>query len=92
VRLAAASTPVFINLSHLVECRNWCARALDGMEENRRGSALELELQGALGLALMFTRGNSPAAWQALSRAGAGGKARRSVEPASHAGPPAHLP
>jgi predicted ATPase/DNA-binding winged helix-turn-helix (wHTH) protein len=69
VRLAAASTPVFINLSHLVECRNWCARALDVLEENRRGSALELELQGALGLALMFTRGSSPAAWQALSRA-----------------------
>ncbi|WP_343546934.1 ATP-binding protein, partial [Sphingobium yanoikuyae] len=26
VRLAAASAPVFLNLSHLIECRNWCQR------------------------------------------------------------------
>jgi len=69
VRLAAASTPVFLNLSHLVECQNWCARALEDMAEARYGTAIELELQGALGIALMFTRGNSRAAGQALSRA-----------------------
>jgi tetratricopeptide (TPR) repeat protein len=69
VRLAAASTPVFLNLSHLGECRNWCARALEDMAEARHGTAIELELQGALGITLMFTRGNSRVAGQALSRA-----------------------
>jgi predicted ATPase/DNA-binding winged helix-turn-helix (wHTH) protein len=69
VRLAAASAPVFLNLSHLVECRTWCARALSEMEDTERGTAIELELQGALGISLMFTRGNSEAAGEALSRA-----------------------
>ncbi|MCW6531982.1 winged helix-turn-helix domain-containing protein [Sphingomonas sp. MMSM20] len=68
VRLAAASAPVFLNLSHLIECRTWCMRALAAI-----GAApdleLELELQGALGLALMFTDGNSASAGDALDRA-----------------------
>ncbi|WP_037493730.1 ATP-binding protein [Sphingomonas sp. PAMC 26605] len=69
VRLAAASAPVFLNLSHLVECRTWCARALSELDDTQRGTAIELELQGALGISLMFTRGNSPAAGGALTRA-----------------------
>nr|WP_208411815.1 winged helix-turn-helix domain-containing protein [Sphingomonas naasensis] len=69
VRLAAASAPVFLNLSHLVECRSWTARALGEIEDAQRGSAIELELQGALGISLMFTRGNSEAAGEALLRA-----------------------
>jgi len=69
VRLAAASASVFLNLSHLIECRKWCARALAEIEDGQLGTALELELQGALGIALMFTRGNSDAAGRALTRA-----------------------
>lgn len=69
VRLAAASAPVFLNLSHLIECRTWCARALAEIEEPQRGTAIELELQAALGITLMFTRGNSEAAGNALTRA-----------------------
>lgn len=69
VRLAAASSAVFLNLSHLLECRTWCARALAELDETQRGGAIELELQGALGLSLMFTRGNSAAAGSALTRA-----------------------
>ncbi|UIJ46539.1 helix-turn-helix transcriptional regulator [Sphingomonas cannabina] len=69
VRLAAASAPVFLNLSHLIECRTWCARALAEIEEVQRGTAIELELQAALGISLMFTRGNSEAAGNALARA-----------------------
>ena len=68
-RLAAASAPVFLNLSHLVECRTWCTRALNEIEDAQLGTAVELELQGALGISLMFTRGNSEAAGEALSRA-----------------------
>lgn len=69
VRLAAASAPVFQNLSHLLECRSWCARALAELEDAQRGTAIELELQGALGFSLMFTRGNTAAAGNALARA-----------------------
>ncbi|RYF30552.1 MAG: tetratricopeptide repeat protein [Comamonadaceae bacterium] len=69
VRLAAASAPVFQNLSHLLECRIWCSQALEKIEDRDRGAILEMELQGALGISLMFTRGNSPAAGSALSRA-----------------------
>lgn len=68
-RLAAASAPLFHNLSHLVECRTWCSRALDEIADPQRGTAIELELQGALGFSLMFTRGNSVAAGNALARA-----------------------
>lgn len=69
VRLAAASAPVFQNLSHLLECRTWCARALSDLEDSQRGTATELELQTSLGISLMFTRGNSAAAGNALTRA-----------------------
>jgi len=69
VRLAAASAPVFLNLSHLIECRIWCTRALGEIVDDQRCTALELELQAALGITLMFTRGNSEAAGNALARA-----------------------
>jgi predicted ATPase/DNA-binding winged helix-turn-helix (wHTH) protein len=69
VRLATASAPVFLSLSHLIECRTWCGRALAGMDEAERGTGMELELQAALGISLMFTRGNSEAAGGALARA-----------------------
>jgi predicted ATPase/DNA-binding winged helix-turn-helix (wHTH) protein len=69
VRLAAASAPVFQNLSHLLECHAWCARALPALAEAQRGTTIELELQSALGISLMFTRGNSAAAGHALARA-----------------------
>ncbi|AXB78920.1 winged helix-turn-helix domain-containing protein [Novosphingobium sp. P6W] len=69
VRLAAASAAVFLNLSHLIECRTWCARALAEIEDGQLGTAIELELQAALGISLMFTRGNSDSAGRALRRA-----------------------
>ncbi|MBO9708801.1 MAG: winged helix-turn-helix domain-containing protein [Caulobacter sp.] len=69
VPLAAASAPVFLNLSLLVECRTWCARATSHLQGMHQGSPVELELQAALGLSLMFTRGNSEAADKALRRA-----------------------
>jgi predicted ATPase/DNA-binding winged helix-turn-helix (wHTH) protein len=69
VRLAAASASVFLNLSLLVECRTWSARALAALDGHSEGTAAELELQAALGLSLMFTRGNSDAVETALRRA-----------------------
>lgn len=69
IRLAAVSAPGFLNLSLLVECRTWCARATSQLQDHHRGGSVELELQAALGLSLMFTRGNSDAAEKALRRA-----------------------
>jgi len=71
VRLAAASAPVFLVLSLLVECRRWCERGIShlGEQDSYQGTAVELELQASLGLSLMFTRGNSEAAETGLKRA-----------------------
>ncbi|WP_214474918.1 winged helix-turn-helix domain-containing protein [Mesorhizobium sp. dw_380] len=71
VALAAASAPVLLTLSLLVECRIWCARAIGQLadQDRYRGTSVELELQAALGFSLMFARGNSEAAETALRRA-----------------------
>lgn len=67
--LAAASAPLFLHFSLLIECRTWCARAMELLELGYFGTTTELELQAALGFVLMFTRGNSGAAETALLRA-----------------------
>lgn len=67
--LAAASAPLFLHFSLMIECRSWCARATGLLELGFYGTPIELELQAALGFVLMFTRGNSDAAERALLRA-----------------------
>lgn len=67
--LAAASAQVFLHFSLLVECRAWCSRATELLELGFFGTPVEMELQAALGLVLMFTRGNSKAAETSLIRA-----------------------
>jgi predicted ATPase/DNA-binding winged helix-turn-helix (wHTH) protein len=67
--LAAASASLFLHFSLMVECRTWCARATELLELGYFGTPVEMELQAALGLVLMFTRGNSGAAETALLRA-----------------------
>lgn len=60
--LAAASAQLFLHFSLLVECRTWCTRATELLELGYFGTPTEMELQAALGLVLMFTKGNSAAA------------------------------
>ncbi|CAI8773653.1 OmpR/PhoB-type domain-containing protein [Pseudomonas sp. IT-347P] len=67
--LAAASAALFLHFSLLVECRTWCSRAAELLELGYFGTSTEMELQAALGLVLMFTRGNSASAEKALLRA-----------------------
>ncbi|MGY2399359.1 ATP-binding protein [Pseudomonas sp. SDO5271_S396] len=67
--LAAASAQLFLHFSLLVECRTWCARATELLELGFFGTPTEMELQAALGLVLMFTKGNSASAEKALLRA-----------------------
>jgi predicted ATPase/DNA-binding winged helix-turn-helix (wHTH) protein len=66
--LAAASAPLFLELSLLTECRHWCEQALSQPGDPLRGTRPEMELQAALGEALMFTAGNSEESNTAMMR------------------------
>ena len=68
VGLAAAAAPVFLAMSLLTECHRWSERAILALEDATRGGREEMHLQAALGVSLMFTRGNSEAARVALNR------------------------
>ena len=67
--LAAASAPIWFEMSLLAECRAWMGKALDHLDARDRGTHSEMELQTALGFSLMFTEGMSGRAHGALSRA-----------------------
>jgi predicted ATPase/DNA-binding winged helix-turn-helix (wHTH) protein len=79
VRLAAAATPIFLNLSLLGECHRWCARAIE-VQVARGGEIFkERELREAQAIAAMFTRGNGADVHSAI---------RRGLELAKAAGDP----
>ena len=59
VRLAAGSAPLFIGLALLVECYQWCERALAALVPEDAGGRTEMALQEALAISGMFTRGNT---------------------------------
>ena len=69
LQVAARCVPVLLKLALLDECRGWCERALALTGDEHRGTAIELELQGALGTCLMLTRGHGDSAEAALRRA-----------------------
>jgi predicted ATPase len=68
VGLAAAAAPVFLAMSLLTECHRWSERAILALDDATRRGHEEMHLQAALGVALMFTHGNSEAARVALDR------------------------
>ncbi len=68
IALAAASAPLFLEMSLLTECHRWSERAVAALDDANRGGRNELELQAALGLSLMFTRGNSDQVRKSLLR------------------------
>jgi predicted ATPase/DNA-binding winged helix-turn-helix (wHTH) protein len=68
IALAAASALLFIELSLLNECRNWCQRALSAIGDAESGTTDELELQASLGMSLMFTQGNGEDVRKAFTR------------------------
>ena len=69
VALAAASVPIWLDMSLLTECHVWTGKALEFLETADRGTRREMVLQTEFGLALMFTQGMSNRARAALSRA-----------------------
>ena len=68
IRLAAAASGLFLEFSLLTECSRWAERAIAKFDAAMHGTRLELELQSALGLSLMFTRGNGEQTLHALQR------------------------
>ena len=68
VALCANSMPLFLKLSLLVECREWCEHAILRMTETDCGTTHELVLQEAFAIASYHTRGNSDAVQAALYR------------------------
>jgi predicted ATPase/DNA-binding winged helix-turn-helix (wHTH) protein len=68
ILLAAASARFFLEMSLWTECHRWSERAIAALDDMSRGTHRELELQAALGLSLMFTKGNSEQVRQALLR------------------------
>ena len=69
IALAAASARLFVEMSLLTECQRWTEQAVAVLDSANAGNRNELELQAALGLSMMFTRGNNDQARSALLRA-----------------------
>ena len=68
VELATWAAPLFVGLSLLDECRNWCEQALAVLDDAGRGTGREMILQEALALSSMFTKGNSDEVRTAIDR------------------------
>jgi predicted ATPase/DNA-binding winged helix-turn-helix (wHTH) protein len=68
-RLAAASMPLFMELSLLIECRVWAERAIARLGDEHKNSRRDLEISTSLSLALMHSEGSSELVRKAFSRA-----------------------
>ena len=69
VALAAASVPIWFEMSLLNECRRWTEKALSVLDAGDRAISREMVLQCGLGYALMFAQGMNARARAALTRA-----------------------
>jgi predicted ATPase len=69
VALAAASAPVWLELSLLNECAGWMSKALAHIDGAVSGTRREMQLQAALGFALLFSKGITREAYGALLKA-----------------------
>jgi predicted ATPase/DNA-binding winged helix-turn-helix (wHTH) protein len=58
-RLAAASMPLFMELSLLIECQGWAERAIARLGDQHQGSCRGIELCASLPLALVYTEDNN---------------------------------
>ena len=67
VTLAAASVPIWLEMSLLNECQGWMKKAIDFLEVSDRGTRREMQLQTAFGISLMFSQGMSGRAREALT-------------------------
>jgi len=68
VELAAAAAHFFLELSLLTECYRWSEQALASLEAMPIGPRQEMDLRAALGVSVMFTKGNTEAVRSAFTR------------------------
>ncbi|UXN58472.1 ATP-binding protein [Phyllobacterium zundukense] len=68
IELAADSSPLFIGLWLLAECRHWSHLALGIVQGHSRGSQQEVRLQEALAISSMHTQGNPQEVRDAIER------------------------
>jgi predicted ATPase len=66
--LAAASAPLFLEMSLLSECRVWMERSIVARHAAPWDPRREMEIQAALALSLMFTEGDCEEARAGLAR------------------------
>jgi len=69
VALAAASVPLWFEISSFNECRGWMEKVFGVIDRVERVSQREMVLQYALGYSLMFAQGMNDRARAALTRA-----------------------
>ena len=69
VALAAASAPIWLEMSLLTECHGWMEKALDHQDAMDQGTRQEMVLQCTLGLSLLFTEDEISSPREALTRA-----------------------
>jgi predicted ATPase/DNA-binding winged helix-turn-helix (wHTH) protein len=67
IELAAVAAPLFLTMSFLVDCHRWSEKAIRALDHANRGGEEEMRLQAALGISLMFLRGNTKEAQDALT-------------------------
>lgn len=69
VSLAVTAAPVFLAMSLTSECQRWSERAIAAVEHSTQQEAgVEMALQAALGISLIYTEGGSERAGAALLR------------------------
>jgi hypothetical protein len=69
VALAAASAPIWLEMSLFTECHGWMEKALDHLDATDRGTRQEMVLQCTLGLSLVFKEDEIRRPREALTRA-----------------------
>ena len=69
VALAAASAPVWLEMSLLTECHSWMGKATASLDAAGGGTRHEMALQTAFAVSIMYTKGMTGEANAALIRA-----------------------
>ncbi len=69
IALAAASAPIWLEMSLLTECQTWTSRAISVLGDEDRDTRREMVLRTEFGMSLMHTAGDSNPARAALLRA-----------------------
>ncbi|MGY3288179.1 putative ATPase [Bradyrhizobium sp. LM3.6] len=68
VALGAGAVPLFLGLSMLIECRRWSLQTIEALNDEDRGTKLELVLQLSLAISSTYVHGNSKEVEAALQR------------------------